>query len=334
MISLVLYKSLLEKIIFNSIEAKVTLKNMSIINQPLIGAVVVLFFPDIELVKRLLNGLTSEVQKVYIIDNTLDESLDCLSQDWFLAHGYDVVYRSLGDNYGIAKAQNVGIELAIKNGCDHIVFFDQDSAISKGVINTLLLTERAFLSQSVNVASVGPTFIDEKTGHYCNVFKRDRFFSRKVKVTPEHKEPIHADFLISSGSLMRVEVLKKVGLMREDLFIDWVDLEWGLRANRLGFVHFMVPAAIMFHRVGDRFLQFGKYRFNVHNDIRKYYIVRNTAHLLIDSNIETRWRLRFFLLSPFFVVFYSLTSASKLKSFKRLLCAFYHGFTGRLGKCS
>jgi GT2 family glycosyltransferase len=35
------------------------------------------------------------------------------------------------------------------------------------------------------------------------------------------------DWLIASGSLIRCEVLREVGLMREELFIDVVDTECG-----------------------------------------------------------------------------------------------------------
>ena len=310
------------------------MENTAVINKHLIGAVIVLFFPDAELLTRLLNSLSDEVGGIYIVDNTPDKSLDWLSQDWFLMNGYDVVYRSLGDNYGIAKAQNVGIELAIQNGCDHVALFDQDSAIPKGMIKELLLTEQALLSQSVNLGIVAPIYIDEKTGNRCDVIRHARFFINKIKVTPEDKQPINADYLISSGSLIRVEVLKKVGLMREDLFIDWVDIEWGLRATRLGFLHFAVPTVTMFHSIGDRFVKVGKRTLNVHNDIRNYYIVRNACHLMLDSQVDSRWRVNIFLKVPAFIVFYTLTSEFKFKSFKRLLRACYDGFTGRLGRYS
>jgi rhamnosyltransferase len=308
------------------------LNNITVINNNLIGAVIVLFFPNTELLTRLLNSLRDEVGQIYIVDNTPNEALDWLSQDWFLTNGYDVVYKPLGDNYGIAKAQNVGIELAIQDACDHIALFDQDSAIPKGMLKELLLTEQSLLEKSINVGIIGPIYIDEKTGNRCDVIRHGRFFISKIKVTPEDNTPINADYLISSGSLIRTSVLKSVGLMREDLFIDWVDIEWGLRATRLGFLHFAVPSVTMFHSIGDKFVKVGRRNINVHNDIRNYYIVRNACHLLLDSNVDNKWRMNILLKIPLYIIFYTSTSSSKIKSFKRLVQACFDGFTGRLGK--
>ncbi|END16895.1 putative rhamnosyltransferase domain protein, partial [Escherichia coli P0301867.8] len=40
---------------------------------------------------------------------------------------------------------------------------------------------------------------------------------------------------MSSGSLTKVDVFKKIGLFDEDLFIDYVDYEWGWRALEKNF---------------------------------------------------------------------------------------------------
>ena len=43
------------------------------------------------------------------------------------------------------------------------------------------------------------------------------------------------DYLIPSGCLIPMSVLDKMGGMRDDLFIDYVDIEWGLLASHHGF---------------------------------------------------------------------------------------------------
>lgn len=301
-------------------------------NGHVIAAIIVLFFPNDRLLERLLNSLINEVGIIYVIDNTPEAALDWLSYEWFLMKGHNVVYKSLGDNYGIAKAQNVGIESAIASGCDYVILFDQDSAISKGMIKELLLAEQLLLSSSVSVGAIGPIYVDEKTGAYQRIVGHSLFFIKKINVTPVDKFPINADYLISSGSLIRTSVLKSVGLMREDLFIDWVDIEWCLRATRLGFSHFAIPKATMFHSIGDSFVKVGDRSLNIHNDMRNYYIVRNACHLLLDSQVNNRWRANIFFKVPLFVTFYTLTSEFKFKSFKRLLRACFDGFLGHLGR--
>lgn len=308
------------------------MKEYSAINDHLVGAVVVLFFPDAKLVERLLSSLSNEVEKIYVIDNTPGKAVAWSSQEWFETKGYSVVYRALGDNYGIAKAQNIGIELAIESGCDHVIFFDQDSAIPKGMVKELLKTEELLLKSAVKVGSVGPIFIDEKSDRYSHFIRHSRFLINRIEVSSVNYNLIKADYLIASGSLIRTYVLKEVGLMRENLFIDWVDIEWGLRAGRLGFSHYATPSATMLHSIGDGFIKFGKRSVNLHNDVRNYYIVRNACHLLLDPQIDKKWRTNIFLKIPLWVIFYTFTSKSKFKALKRLLRACFDGFSGRMGR--
>ena len=300
--------------------------------QSLVGAIIVLYMPDSKLLDRLLSSLVGQVGMIYIIDNTPTKLYGGFLEELHLKKNANIVYHPLGENYGIAKAQNVGIKLAVEGGCDHIVFFDQDSALPKGMMNELLLIEKKLLDDSVNVGVIGPIYIDEKTGNHSNVIRHGRFTVNKIQVTHKDKFPIRADYLISSGSLIRVSVLNSVGLMREDLFIDWVDVEWGMRAGRLGFLNFAVPSVTMIHSIGDSFCMVGKRAFFLHNDIRNYYIVRNACHLLMDCKIDNSWRINIALKIPAWLIFYTLTSEAKLKSFKRLLRACMDGFSGRLGR--
>lgn len=297
-----------------------------------IAAIVVLYLPDEALLDRLLNSLRGVVSDIFVIDNTPSDKVTWISVHWFLLKNHHVVYRWLGDNYGIAKAQNIGIKLAIDNSCDHVILFDQDSALSKGMVDKLLVEEQALLACGVNVGSVGPVFIDEKTGEYAKVIRSGLFFINRLRVKNNDVIPTQADYLIASGSLIRMAVLEEVGLMCESLFIDWVDIEWALRAGSLGYLHFVIPKAVMLHSIGDDYVNTGVRKINLHSDTRNYYIVRNACHLMFDSKIGNRWRINIALKIPLWVMFYTLTSESKFKSFKRLLRACFDGFTHRLGR--
>ncbi|MCV5831057.1 hypothetical protein OFN28_30780, partial [Escherichia coli] len=45
---------------------------------------------------------------------------------------------------------------------------------------------------------------------------------------------VDVDHLIASGSLIPVDVFEKIGGMDDSLFIDYVDVEWSLRARYQG----------------------------------------------------------------------------------------------------
>jgi rhamnosyltransferase len=120
----------------------------------------------------------------------------------------------------------------------------------------------------------------------------------------------------------------------DDLFIDWVDIEWSFRAGRAQYAHFMLPNAVMHHTIGDDFVDIGVTKINIHNDIRKYYIIRNACHLLISKEMNLGWRINTALKISVYMVIYLFISKNRLKLFNLILTATMHGFSGRLGKAA
>jgi rhamnosyltransferase len=297
-----------------------------------ISAVIVLYFPDEVLLERLVASIKGTVASIIVVDNTPSGKIKWLAYNWFVSKSFDVVYKALGDNYGIAKAQNEGIAIAIANNSDHVILFDQDSAASPMMVQGLLTEELALLAFGVKVGAVGPAFMDEKTGDYANVIRYGNFLTKRIPISFDDVKPIRAGSIIASGALIRVSVLKEVGLMREDLFIDGVDIEWALRASHFGYQHFVAPRALMLHSMGDSYMVVGKRKLNIHSDLRHFYMVRNSCNLAVDAMMGRQFRTIIFLKIPLYVVFYSLTSATPLTSLKHLLRACFDGFSGNLGK--
>jgi rhamnosyltransferase len=260
-----------------------------VMSEFLVGAVVVLFHPDFGQLRQLHDCLLSQVDILWFVDNTPgsggDEFLPQPGQP-----AWNVRYRGLGENVGIAAAQNLGIREAVACGCDHVLLLDQDSLLPIDTVRKLLEAERILLDGKVKVAAVGPLFVDHKTGlpgksHHHRWFRlHKRFVDQKAQV------PEETDWLIASGSLVRSCVFTQVGPMREELFIDAVDMEWGLRARSLGFKSFIVPSAQISHSVGDSFFRLMGVSVILHSDVRNYYISRNWVYLLRLRSMGARWR--------------------------------------------
>jgi rhamnosyltransferase len=293
-----------------------------ILKNSVTGAIIVLYFPDVILLNRLLMSIGDQVEKIFVIDNTPGDHPACITSEWFLKAGFEVEYIALHDNYGIAKAQNCGIAAAIKWGCDH------------GMVEHLMHAEATLLASNVKVGSVGPIFIDEKTEQYSLAMRYGVFTIKRIVILPTETLPVQSDHLIASGALIRISALLEIGYMREELFIDFVDIEWCLRAKNFNYAHFMIPDAIMKHSIGDEYVSIAGKKIILHSDIRNYYTVRNACHLIFDKKMDRRWRLHMLFKIPKYVIFYSITSTSKqrLKMFVSLIRACLHGCMGRLGK--
>lgn len=181
------------------------------------------------------------------------------------------------------------------------------------------------------VAAVGPTFIDEKTGKVSSAVRYSYFGLRTIAIDPGVPAPVEADFLISSGCLIRASALRIVGTMREDLFIDWVDNEWGLRARSMGLRCYVVPEARMGHSIGDGAVSLLWRQIHLHTDARNYYLLRNAIYLMRMKSMGLQWKLCFMPRLPCYLVLYPLLSKHKWVNIRLVLKAILDGVHGHLG---
>ena len=288
-----------------------------------VAAIIVLFHPNQLLLRRLLDSVESQVAHIIIVDNTPKFSLQdlkCIPES--------CSYYSLGENLGIAEAQNFGIKKALLLDASHILLLDQDSFLPKDMVPSLLRAESDLLKRSQKVGAIGPAFVDEKTGALAKLVRHKGFSVERFR--PKLNEINEVDYIIASGSLIRLDVIARVGFMWSELFIDWVDVEWCLRAKKKGFRIFVDGSTIMHHSIGDEMTNFGGRDINLHSDFRNYFIVRNSAYLSAHSDLPINWRLIQFFKVPAYILFYSWHSRLRLYSLRLLLKAAYRWFRGLL----
>jgi rhamnosyltransferase len=298
-------------------------------------AVVVTFLPQAEPLINLLKVLTPQVTRVLVIDNTPEEDriVESLCDELGLVQ---VELIRLGNNLGIAKAFNVGIEAAVSAGATHVLLSDQDSQPAPDMIQGLVRAEAELTSLGISLAAVGASFTNINSGDlfpFLVDVKGSLFFGRRsASPNQPHVEVLT---LISSGTLIPVAAIKAVGLMREDFFIDSVDTEWCYRARALGYRLYGTAWATMLHRMGDSSLRvwyFGWFKANAYSPLRVYYQIRNLARLHYLGYKGIRWRIRniWSILGIFY--FHVLYGKSRLESLRMAFRGLSDAFGGRMGK--
>ncbi len=242
-----------------------------------IFSIIVTYNPNIEHLTKLVNLLIFQNVDVVIVDNKSNN----FSEFGSLKLRKLII---LEDNLGIAKAQNKGIEYAIQQNAEYIVFFDQDSTICDNFISDLMFDYRELENNGVKVGSIGPRFMDERFSFFYpsinyNNGKRERVDTENII------EPTKSTLLISSGSLVSISTLLSVGLMRENYFIDYVDTEWCFRAESKGYSNYISSRAVMKHAVGDNMIENRFFKTPIHSPFRRYYITRNAFYMLKEPHI-------------------------------------------------
>lgn len=295
-----------------------------------IGAVIVTYNPDIKVLCSLISNITASVKTIVLSDNGSKN----ISEIKAIAIGVaNVIIIELGDNLGIGFAQNRGIEavFADKN-IEGVLLFDHDSHPSPNMVNELGNAYDKITKEGFKIGALGPVYMDPRTeNHYpISVFSGFRLI-KKYPIPGDHT-PISASFLIASGSLIPRTTFEKVGGMREDFFIDYIDIEWSFRATYNGLPSFAIPTAKMVHQVGDdRLKMFGR-EISIHSPLRRYYLARNSVFMVKTGYIDWRYKVREVFYS-FSRVFIFLLFVNKRTTYLRyIIKGWGDGFKGKYGK--
>jgi rhamnosyltransferase len=294
----------------------------------LICAVVVTFNPDLERLDLQLNQLTSQVGHVLLVDNG---SGNHITHDLAARVSDKIELILLGLNTGIAKAQNVGIETGRQLGAKYILLMDQDSVPANNYVEQLLIVANEVSSSGVRLASVGGYYMDERHPT-APPFIRIKGLRLVRYACAENRNAFEVDYLISSGLLIPSDLFDRVGMMREDFFIDYVDIEWGLRARRAGYKTFGVCGARMNHQLGEMPHVFFGRGIPIHTPLRHYYLARNSTRLYCEKDIPLNWKIVDASRMLLKYIYYSLFGTpNSLNHWRMMTYGIFHGLINRLG---
>lgn len=250
-------------------------------------AVVVTYNPDVAELGRLLDAVRGEVTSIIIVDNgsALDLSACALTSDENNVH-----LMQLGTNLGVAEGQNRGIEWARDRGADFVILFDQDSLPEKEMVTRLLVFAKRKMLAGEQIGAVGPTNIDGRWNKALP-FVTIRLGTYQRVTCQSDQEFIEVDHIISSGALIPMDTINRVGGMRSELFIDYIDIEWCLRAKASNFRIYGLRDARMLHSLGNSIVSIWNMKLSMHSPERDYYLFRNAVWMMRQVWIARSWKL-------------------------------------------
>ena len=294
-----------------------------------IGAVVVTFNPDRERLAQVVAAIAPQVGAVALVDNGSAIPPVLRIQDPLPV---PLELYSLGDNYGIAAAQNIGIAWARQSGFTHVLLLDHDAVAAPGMVTALLEEMQQRAARGEKVAGVGPLIRDPRRVAPAPFFRLTGWGLRRLDAPDPAENSARTDFLISAGALLSLAALDAIGAMDEALFIDYVDLEWSLRARRHGYRLYGHFGTTLDHRLGDEPLRLFGRAMTTHGPLRHYYLVRNAITLWRLPHTPWSWIIPdalHLLRKAFLLALLSPQRGAHMRMMLRGLC---DGLAGRQGR--
>ena len=280
-------------------------------------AIIVTYHPDNDFPQRAKIAVDQFDLTILVDNGSIGEELRMLQE---MALNSDIELVENGINVGIAAALNRGCRAAFASRYEWVVLLDQDTLISPVMLSVLA---DVFLGVENQKTMLGSNYHDAHKGRdFISCTGNDAVYRERKT-------------LITSGTLMSLEMFREIGEFREDYFIDSVDHEYCLRARRHGYRVIISCQPLMTQRIGagaengrrqHRFMSFN------HSAQRKYFIARNTvatAKLYLFQepawSVRQGWRLAMDLTS---IILYEKNKARKLRAF---LMGLFHGIFGKMG---
>lgn len=226
--------------------------------------IIVTYNPDFSKLNACVFSLLPQVEKIIIVKNSTETlTFENLSQE-------KISQIQLDKNYGIAYAQNRGIEKAIELGTDWILLSDQDTVFPQNYVEMFSKKTEKYGKEKI----YAPSFFNEVKNQ-----KEPVSVSMSKSVVPSGTEPINVRHAISSGMIFNKTVFEKTGGMSEELFIDYVDFEFCWRAKSFGIETLIFPDIVIYHNLGDSYKKVLGKKITLRSDFRYFYMLRNGFYL-------------------------------------------------------
>jgi rhamnosyltransferase len=286
------------------------------------GLIFVLYQPTGNFVGNLVKARAA-CPDVVAVDNSPEPDLRL--HEYLHEQGTHVIFNR--NEGGLAGAYNKGAELLLARQCDLIFLLDQDSHIDgsffAGMMQAADGLSGAFL--------IGPKIYEIELQKCMPVIPPDGRFPKPFRIDDQTAGLFPTLCIISSGSAISAAAYRKLGAFREDYFIEYVDVEYSLRARSQGVPVYM-NAAVMLRQNNGRIERHGKLFTTNHTAWRRYYIARNMVHCLhlYRSYCGLHWLSGLMAIHQAMLVL--LFDSQKLKKLTAIACGYLDGMFSRLGR--
>ena len=291
--------------------------------------VVVTFRPD-EAVVENLAAVVVECGRVLVVDN--GSSPEAQARIAAVA-GVELI--PLGQNRGVATALNIGARRARAAGCRWLVTFDQDSTPRPGMVAALRATAAAHPHAAVVAPRIHEGQWTESGYRWIRRHPGCPWWFQRVSCSADDLPAVTV--AVTSGSMIDLGVWQELGGFADELFIDYVDIDYCLKVVRSGRDIAVSAGANLDHKLGARrsgTILGREFRPMHHPAFRHYFMARNRVWTwrhharavphwaAFDASFAAYNALRVLAFEP-----------AKWRKAKAMMLGMWDGMWGRTGPC-
>ena len=180
-------------------------------------------------IESLLNSNNSNF-KIILVDNESDNKK---VEKFKYRNEIEIIQNK--KNEGFSKANNIGIDYALKNNYDYTLLINNDTIVEKNLIEVLLKT-----AQAKNFSVVQPLILNYNGKEIWNAGGRINYFFGNFITTKKLGNSLNSsheltEWFTGCCCLFKTKIFKDIGKLDERFFAYYEDVDFSLRLKKYGY---------------------------------------------------------------------------------------------------
>ena len=190
-------------------------------------------------------------------------------------------------NNGFAAANNIALRYILKNAVEDslIWILNNDTVIEKTTLGSLVDFYQLSTDPNIVLGSklrdyYDPDKIQAIAGYYNTwLGKHTHIGSNEIDTGQyDNFKPAKNNYIVGASMFLPLLFLKKVGLMSEEYFLYFEEIDWINESLRYGFKQMFAPKAIVYHKEGASIT--GKKKEKRDTSAAEYYSIINRVRFI------------------------------------------------------
>lgn len=298
-------------------------------NPPLIAVILVNWNSHIDTISCVesLNRSSYKKLSIIVVDNGSHEE----SVKHLRSREQDFKLILLPENTGFTGGNNVGIKYAQSINSDYILILNNDTLVEESCIARLLataesdpeygiVTPKIFFYPETNLIWSAGTSFNWGTLMGLN-------YGYKKQDSKFYDSPLKLEYAVGCALLVKNSILKDVGILTEDYFATWEDVDFGLRVRACGYQIAYEPTAIVWHKESS----------SAGGTNNPQYVYYQTRSALIFKKRWSKSAVIFIKSQTYYLAYCSvrilrLASTNNFRAILGILLAYKDAIFGKLGR--
>lgn len=246
-------------------------------------AIIIINWNSYDCTKDCLQSLEemsySNYDIILVDNNSEDGSGEKLSSEY-----PKVIYLKLSENKGFTGGNNYGMNYSINRDYTYTILLNNDTFVEPNFLEILV----NYMNANIHVGAIQPKiyFNHDRAllwngGSWFNPWTgNDYVEGTNQKLTRTSENIKNPDWLTGCAFMIRNDVIRKVGLLDESLFMYYEDVDYSYRIKNKGHTLVYHPESVIYHIAGASTHAKEKGKEGFLNPVIHYYLFRNKIWFL------------------------------------------------------